>query len=96
MKNNVGTVFDSVEYNKYFFEWNTAGLNKKCLSCNLLPVCQGGCRAGALGKLPVTCMRDKEIVDDIIKLTVYAHVDNCFIKKFKIFRIFRTIDRLNK
>ena len=76
MKNNVGTVFDSVEYNKYFFEWNTAGLNEKCLSCNLLPVCQGGCRAGALGKLPVTCMRDKEIVDDIIKLTVYAHVDN--------------------
>lgn len=70
MKNNVGNVFEGIKYNKYFFEWSTLELNSTCLLCNLLPICQGGCRAGALGKSPITCTRDKELVDDIIKLMV--------------------------
>lgn len=73
MKNNVGNVFEGVKQNKYFFEWSTLELNNTCLLCDLLPICQGGCRAGALEKLPITCMRDKELVDDIIKLMISSH-----------------------
>lgn len=70
MKNNVGNVFEGIKHNKYFSEWSSLELSETCLTCDLLPICQGGCRAGALGKLPITCMRDKELVDDIIKLMI--------------------------
>ena len=74
MKDNVGNVFDGVRYNKKFFEWCNLDLSEACRSCDLLPVCQGGCRAGALGKLPVTCMRDKDLVDDLIKLMIPSDI----------------------
>ena len=75
MKNNVGNVFDGVKHNKYFFEWSSTEISQICLSCDLLPVCQGGCRAGALNKLPITCMRDKDIVDDIIRMMVASSIN---------------------
>lgn len=73
MKNNVGNVFEGVVENNYFYKWCNLELTDTCLSCDLLPICQGGCRAGALGKLPITCMRDKDIVDDIIKMLIFAN-----------------------
>lgn len=83
MKNSVGNVFDGPVHNSNFFKWYNIDLNQKCRTCDLLPICQGGCRAGALGKLPVTCMRDKDIVDDIIKLLVASYKTNTRTEGYK-------------
>ena len=43
---SVGNVKDDVKMNKPFVEWTTPILPLKCNECKLLPICQGGCRAG--------------------------------------------------
>lgn len=44
----VGNVYDGIEKNMPFIEWTTPVLPEKCLECKILPVCQGGCRAGRM------------------------------------------------
>lgn len=44
----VGNVYDGVEKNMPFIEWTTPVLPDKCIECKILPVCQGGCRAGRI------------------------------------------------
>lgn len=67
MKNSVGNVKEGVVLNENFFEWCNIKIPKKCDECSYLPLCQGGCRAGHLGKCEVICFLQKEIVDNIIK-----------------------------
>lgn len=40
---NIGDVFNDVTLNKKNIEWLTFDLSEECKSCNILPICQGGC-----------------------------------------------------
>lgn len=68
--NSVGDVFNGIEYNTEFFKWCNNGISPKCEKCIFLPLCQGGCMAGQLGRHPVSCFLNKLLVDDLIKLII--------------------------
>lgn len=63
----VGDVYDGVEKNVPFIEWTTPVVPKKCLDCILLPVCQGGCRAGRILNLD---MNDCAIKQQAVEYTL--------------------------
>lgn len=68
--NNVGDVFNGIEYNSEYFKWVNNSISEKCENCTFLPLCQGGCMAGQLGKHSVRCFLNKLLIDDLIKLVI--------------------------
>ncbi|WP_346885195.1 radical SAM/SPASM domain-containing protein [Clostridium sp. UBA4395] len=38
-----GDIYNGVKLNNYTLKWLTSELEDKCKSCNILPLCQGGC-----------------------------------------------------
>lgn len=66
--NNVGDVFNGVEYNSEYFKWVNNSISQKCEDCVFLPLCQGGCMAGQQGRHQVRCFLNKLIIDDLLKM----------------------------
>lgn len=62
----IGNVYHGImNYNEYN-AWTFEDLNDDCENCVLLPICQGGCRAGYLGSME-RCIVTKDILPDILK-----------------------------
>ncbi|OPF52175.1 hypothetical protein BH721_12940 [Clostridium baratii] len=40
---NIGNLKKGVKFNNIFFEWLGLDIDKKCVDCNKLPICHGGC-----------------------------------------------------
>lgn len=51
----VGDVEDGENYNERFLSWLTVDIEDKCLSCELLPLCQGGCPYSILENKKANC-----------------------------------------
>lgn len=65
---NVGNLDKGLVKNENYNEWFDYELPSECLSCKFLPICQGGCKAGYLGYMDVTC---KRIIPEIDKILDY-------------------------
>lgn len=72
MENNVGDVQTGVKRNVYFFQW-VSDLKEECKECVYLPLCQGGCRAGHLGKSTEKCFLQKSILPELLKLEFFEN-----------------------
>ncbi|MDM8157022.1 radical SAM protein [Amedibacillus dolichus] len=68
LKHSVGNIYSGIKMNQTYFKWCTVDLDEECEKCIFLPMCQGGCRAGKLGKLSEKCFLSKGIISDLIRL----------------------------
>lgn len=64
---SVGTVMDGFKANREYFKWVNPNLPQKCNQCVLLPICQGGCRAGAFGYMDHCCNYIFQELDKILE-----------------------------
>ena len=65
----IGNVFEGIK-NEYTAEkWTDVGLDRDCIECKFLPLCQGGCRASRETEMP-RCYVFKEIFSDLLKWNI--------------------------
>lgn len=83
-KMKVGTVFDGVTNKDRYDDWVSTHVDKKCLSCKLLPVCQGGCTVNTDSNLG-GCLPIKSMLEELLILAYGIHlkggIDNDCIKE---------------
>lgn len=64
----VGSVQSGIMDNDAYKKWCDYELSETCGNCPYLPICQGGCKAGWLGELPVSCFVYKNVMGDMLLL----------------------------
>ena len=63
----VGSINAGINDYSVFEKWCDTSLREKCAECLFLPLCQGGCRAGALGYISEQCFTQKEFAADVLR-----------------------------
>lgn len=66
----VGNLDEGLINSQNYYEWVDYNLPDECLNCKFLPICQGGCRAGYLGYMNVSCKRIIPEIEDIINYKI--------------------------
>lgn len=62
----IGNVRDGITNHNEYGKWTSEEINDDCRKCVLLPMCQGGCRAGYFGVMD-KCLVTKNILPDILR-----------------------------
>lgn len=62
----VGNVFSGLSDVNLANKWLDTGLDEDCKMCNLLPLCQGGCRASRVTRMP-RCTVFKDLLPDLLR-----------------------------
>ena len=73
-ESKVGDIYSGIHESSEC-QWCSPDLPKKCLSCELLPLCNGGCRFEALNRRK-ECMMSKEYVNQILRIYLEKHLQN--------------------
>lgn len=66
MHQYVGDIWNGITNKDIYEQWTTEDLDEKCISCKILPLCQGGCRSSKWTKMP-QCVPYKNILPEILK-----------------------------
>lgn len=72
----VGNVFTGVKLNDSYFKWCDFNIPNECLNCKILPLCQGGCRAGHCGLTQNKCFVYKDIINELLLLNDDLFINN--------------------
>ena len=64
----VGNVSQGIEINASFNKWSELKLSEECTNCKILPLCQGGCRAGHLGYSDNKCYVYRDVIKELLLL----------------------------
>lgn len=62
----IGNVWEGITNYELSNIWLDETIEEKCQNCVFLPMCQGGCRASRVTKMP-QCFSNKKILPDILK-----------------------------
>lgn len=72
----VGSIYNGVDRNEYYHKWVNPKLPLECNNCVFLPMCQGGCKAGYLGYMDVSCKRIIKEIDNILEYKIMSNLSS--------------------
>ena len=62
----VGDIWNGVINHDSMEQWCCTSLDKRCVRCCFLPICNGGCRAGIFGYTSDICLAQKNFIDKVL------------------------------
>lgn len=71
----VGSIYDGIDKNEYYYKWVNPKLDEECNKCVFLPICQGGCKAGYLGYMDVCCKRNLKEINEILNYKIDLNIN---------------------
>ena len=84
LEHSVGNVFTGVCKNDSYYYWVNSEVPERCNSCNLLPVCQGGCAINEGTSNTGSCFIPKSNLEDLLDMAYKIYMkgedfngDNC-------------------
>ena len=71
-----GNIYTGFQYNFSYLDWIITKFDEKCLKCNILPLCLGGCLAKKLLGMADYCSVKKYTLENEIKLYIKEKMKN--------------------